>query len=109
MAYKARIVADAEGEAERFAKLLAAYERAPAVTRQRLYYETIEEVLGNTNKVLVDTKGTGNMIYLPLDKLMEQRGQPRSGTVTVEPSQSLPLEGAMGSSAQPDLRSRGGR
>ena len=46
------------------------YERAPGVTRQRLYYETMEEVLGNTNKVLVDTKaGTGNMIYLPLDKL----------------------------------------
>jgi len=73
MAYKARIVADAEGEAERFVKLLQAYERAPAVTRQRLFFETIEGVLGSTNKVLVDTKGTGNMIYLPLDKLMERR------------------------------------
>jgi len=72
-AYKARIVADAEGEASRFAQLSLAYERAPAVTRQRLYYETMEEVLGNTNKVLVDTKGTGNMIYLPLDKLLERR------------------------------------
>jgi len=74
-AYRARIVADAEGEAERFAKLLAAYERAPGVTRQRLYYETIEEVLGSTNKVIVDTKGTGNMMYLPLDKLTERRIQ----------------------------------
>jgi len=73
MAYKARIVADAEGEAERFVKLLQAYERAPAVTRQRLFFETIEGVLGSTNKVLVDTKGTGNMIYLPLDELMERR------------------------------------
>lgn len=72
-AYKSRIVADAEGEAERFTKLLAAYEQAPAVTRQRLYFETLEQVLGNTNKVLVDTKGTGNMLYLPLDKLMEKR------------------------------------
>jgi modulator of FtsH protease HflK len=72
-AYKARIVADAQGEAERFSKLLAAYERAPGVTRQRLYYETIEDVLGSTNKVLVDTKGTGNMLYLPLDKLTERR------------------------------------
>ena len=72
-AYKARIVADAEGEAERFSKLLAAYERAPGVTRQRLYYETIEDVLGSTNKVLVDTEGTGNMLYLPLDKLTERR------------------------------------
>jgi membrane protease subunit HflK len=76
-AYKSRIVADAEGEAERFLKLLAAYEQAPGVTRQRLYFETLEQVLGNTNKVLVDTKGTGNMLYLPLDKLLEQRGQTR--------------------------------
>jgi membrane protease subunit HflK len=74
-AYKARIVADAEGEAARFVSLLQAYERAPGVTRQRLYFETVEEVLGNTNKVLVDTKGTGNMIYLPLDKLTDRRLQ----------------------------------
>ena len=73
LAYKARIVADAEGEADRFTKLLAAYERAPGVTRQRLYYETIEDVLGSTNKVLVDTEGSGNMLYLPLDKLTERR------------------------------------
>jgi membrane protease subunit HflK len=74
-AYKSRIVADAEGEAQRFAQLLESYERAPGVTRQRLYYETIEEVLGNTNKVLVDTKGTGNMLYLPLDRLTEGRAR----------------------------------
>jgi modulator of FtsH protease HflK len=86
MAYKARIVADAEGEAERFAKLLQAYERAPVVTRQRLYYETIEEVLASTNKVLVDTKGTGNMIYLPLDKLTERRSQ----TLTLDEQRQVP-------------------
>ena len=85
-AYKARIVADAEGEAERFSKLLQAYERAPGVTRQRLYYETIEEVLGNTNKVLVDTKGTGNLIYLPLDKLTERRTQ----TLTLDEQRQVP-------------------
>ena len=91
-AYKARIVADAEGEASRFAQLSLAYERAPAVTRQRLYYETMEEVLGNTNKVLVDTKGTGNMIYLPLDKLLERRApmptldQQRQTPATVQPA-----------------------
>jgi membrane protease subunit HflK len=71
--YRARIVADAEGEAARFGKLLQAYERAPGVTRQRLYYETIEEVLASTNKVLVDADGPGNLIYLPLDKLTERR------------------------------------
>ena len=73
LAYKARIVADAEGEAQRFLLLLPAYERNPAVTRQRLYYETMEEVFANANKVLVDTKGTGNMLYVPLEKMMERR------------------------------------
>jgi modulator of FtsH protease HflK len=72
-AYLSRIVADAEGEAARFSKLLEAYERAPGVTRQRLYYETIEDVLGSTNKVIVDTKAGGNVLYLPLDKLTEHR------------------------------------
>jgi membrane protease subunit HflK len=85
-AYKARIVADAEGEAARFVKLLEAYERAPAVTRQRLYYETMEEVLGSTNKVLVDTKGSGNVLYLPLDKLTERRAP----TLTLDEQRQVP-------------------
>ena len=85
-AYKARIVADAEGEAQRFAQLLQSYERAPGVTRQRLYLETIEEVLGNTNKVLVDTKGTGNMLYLPLDRLTEGRAR----TLTLDEQRQVP-------------------
>jgi len=85
-AYKARIVADAEGEAARFSKLLESYERSPAVTRLRLYYETIEEVLANTNKVLVDSKGTGNMIYLPLDKLTEIRAR----TLTLDEQRQVP-------------------
>lgn len=86
IAYKARIVADAEGEAQRFTQLLNSYERAPGVTRKRLYYETMEEVLGNTNKVLVDTKGTGNMIYLPLDKLTEGRAR----TLTLDEQRQVP-------------------
>jgi membrane protease subunit HflK len=71
-AYRQRVVADAEGESSRFAQVAAAYEKAPAVTRQRLYLETMENVLGNGGKVIVDVKGTGNMLYLPLDKLMEK-------------------------------------
>jgi len=81
-AYKTRVVADAEGETSRFGALAAEYQRAPAVTRQRLYLETMEQVLGSSTKVIVDTKGTGNMIYLPLDKLLEQRGLPRAATDT---------------------------
>ncbi len=100
-AYKARIVADAEGEAQRFTQLLASYLRAPSVTRQRLYFETLEVVLGNTNKVLVDTKGTGNMIYLPLDKLTEGRTR----TLTLDEQRQVP------DTVQPraDGRGRAGR
>jgi membrane protease subunit HflK len=58
------------------------YQGAPAVRRERLYLETIEEVLGSSTKIIVDTKGTGNMVYLPLDKLLEQRGRPRTGSET---------------------------
>jgi membrane protease subunit HflK len=100
-AYKARIVADAEGEAERFSKLLAAYEQAPGVTRQRLYFETLEQVLGGANKVLVDTKGSGNMMYLPLDKLMERRiptltldeqRQSAAARAPIQPKAEAPVE-----------------
>jgi len=84
-AYKARIVADAEGEAQRFTMLRESYERAPGVTRQRLYYETMEEVLGNTNKVLIP-KEAGNLIYLPLDKL----GVGRDRTLTLDEQRQVP-------------------
>jgi membrane protease subunit HflK len=72
-AYKSRVIADAEGETSRFLALAAEYQRAPAVTRERLYLETMEQVLGSASKVLVDVEGTGNLVYLPLDKLIEQR------------------------------------
>jgi membrane protease subunit HflK len=81
-AYRARVIADAEGETSRFGALAAEYERAPGVTRERLYLETMEQVLGSATKVIVDTKGTGNMVYLPLDKLLEQRSQARQAVET---------------------------
>jgi membrane protease subunit HflK len=80
-AYRARIVADAEGESSRFAQIATEYSKAPAVTRQRLYLETMESVLGNSNKILIDGKA-GNMVYLPLDKLME-RQQPQGSPTTM--------------------------
>ncbi|WP_430460162.1 FtsH protease activity modulator HflK [Thalassolituus sp. LLYu03] len=70
-AYKERVIAQAEGEAERFSKLYAEYKKAPLVTRERLYIEAVSEVYSNTSKVLVDVKGGNNMMYLPLDKLMQ--------------------------------------
>jgi membrane protease subunit HflK len=84
-AYRSRVIADAEGETKRFLALAAEYQRAPAVTRERLYLETMEQVMGSASKVLVDVDGTGNMVYLPLDKLLEQRGGPR-GAVDTPPT-----------------------
>ncbi|MDB6091956.1 MAG: Protein HflK [Gammaproteobacteria bacterium] len=75
-AYKSQVTAIAEGQASRFSQLLDAYEKAPDVTRKRLYMDTIENVLARAHKVLIDSKagGTagGNMLYLPLDKLLEK-------------------------------------
>ena len=81
-AYRSRVIADADGETSRFLSLAAEYQRAPAVTRERLYLETMEQVLGSASKVLVDVEGTGNMVYLPLDKLVEQRSQQRGAADT---------------------------
>jgi membrane protease subunit HflK len=72
-AYKAQVVADAEGESQRFTQILDAYRRAPEVTRERMYLETLQEIMSSSTKVLVDTKGGNNLLYLPLDRLVEQR------------------------------------
>ena len=78
-AYREEVVAKAKGETDRFNALVAQYQKAPEVTRQRLYLETMEEILGKTPKVLLDDKeGSNNMMYLPLDKLMERQNQMRS-------------------------------
>jgi membrane protease subunit HflK len=70
-AYKGRVVAQAEGDASRFKQILTEYSKAPEVTRQRMYIETMQQVLSSTSKVMVDAKGSGNLLYLPLDKLMQ--------------------------------------
>ncbi len=69
--YKQRLIATAEGDASRFRQLNNEYAKAPEVTRNRLYLETMQQVYANTSKVMVDAKGQGNLLYLPLDKLMQ--------------------------------------
>jgi membrane protease subunit HflK len=69
-AYKEQVIAEATGEASRFTQVLAQYKKAPKVTRKRLYLEAVESVLGNSSKVMVDIKNGGNLLYLPLDKIM---------------------------------------
>lgn len=76
-AYKERSILEAQGEVARFEELLPQYVAAPEVTRQRIYLETLESVFSNTSKIMVDTEGGGNIMYLPLDKIMEQRDTSR--------------------------------
>ncbi|HEU4484015.1 MAG TPA: FtsH protease activity modulator HflK [Povalibacter sp.] len=106
-AYRARKIDEAEGEAQRFTKVLAEYERAPAVTRERLYIETIEAVLASSKKVVVDTNGSGNLLYLPIDKLIDQGRRGRVETSDVSATVERPA--ASSSSTAGDRRPRGSR
>ena len=74
-AYRDRVIADAEGEASRFESLLTEYLKAPRVTRERLYIDAIEEVYGRANKIFIDASGSGNLLYLPIDKMLDQSGR----------------------------------
>jgi membrane protease subunit HflK len=70
--YRARVVANAEGEAARFSKILVEYQRAPGVTRDRMYIDAMQQIFASTTKIMVDTESNNSMIYLPLDKLIAQ-------------------------------------
>lgn len=83
-AYKAEVIARAEGESDRFESLLTEYKRAPEVTRQRLYLETVESVMKNSSKVMVDVEGGNNMLYLPLDRM--------GSRLPVEPQTQTPAD-----------------
>ena len=83
-AYREEVVSRAKGEAERFTKVLVEYNKAPKVTRDRLYLETMESVLSNANKVMVDVKKGNSMIYLPLDKIVRPGPTGSSQSTTVE-------------------------
>ena len=96
-AYKAQVTSIAEGQATRFTELLQAYEQAPEVTRKRLYLDTVDGILARAHKVLIDQKaggGSGNMFYLPLDKLLEKAASHE----TEQPADSA----AMGTPKEPD-------
>ena len=90
--YRARMIATAEGDASRFKQILAEYNKAPEVTRSRLYLDTLQQVYANTSKIMVDAKSGGNLLYLPLDKLMQ--------AAAAAPAAQLPME-----SAAPPMRS----
>jgi len=81
--YKLSVIANAEGEASRFVQIFTEYQKAPQVTRQRLYLDTMQTVMNNTSKILVDQKGGNSLLYLPLDKLQQIVSQPYSGAPEV--------------------------
>jgi membrane protease subunit HflK len=74
-AYKEQVIAQAQGEAQRFEQLLVEYQKAPEVTRQRLYIDAMQAMLSNSSKVMIDVQGGNNMMYLPLDQLLQQQAR----------------------------------
>jgi membrane protease subunit HflK len=88
--YRARIVAQAEGDSQRFRAVLTEYQKAPQVTRERMYTDAMQEIYSNVTKVLVDSKSGSNLLYLPLDKIMQMTGQPASTPSSAQPSAPTP-------------------
>ncbi|MGG2395623.1 FtsH protease activity modulator HflK [Pseudomonas sp. SH1-B] len=111
--YRDEVIARAQGEADRFTKLVAEYRKAPEVTRERLYLDTMQELMANTSKVLVTgDKGQNNLLYLPLDKMIDSRGGASSSSSSANSSNTTTRDPAVPLSSdlsQRNLRSREGR
>jgi membrane protease subunit HflK len=108
--YAARVVANAEGEASRFSQVLTEYRKAPRVTRERMYLDAMQDVYTNTTKVMIDARSSGNLMFMPLDKLIES-----AGGASASPRSTAPAASATGaqteipvqrSAAADDYRSR---
>jgi len=97
--YRARVIATAEGDAQRFRQVLTEYQKAPTVTRDRLYIDAMAQLYGSVSKVLVDSRSGSNLLYLPLDKLMQGAGAPAPAAASAEPA-TPPATGT------PDARTR---
>jgi len=100
--YRARVVSMAEGDAERFRSVVDEYKKAPGVTRDRLYIDTMQQVFSNVSKVMVDSRSGSNLLYLPLDKLMQQA----AGAAAAPAPAPMPTEAP--AAATIDSRSRDG-
>lgn len=101
--YKASVIAQADGDARRFSQVLTEYQKAPGVTRDRLYVDAMREVYGNVSKVMIDSRSNSNLLYLPLDKLMQQVGATTAANAPL-PSAAGGDAGAIGGAS--DARSR---
>jgi membrane protease subunit HflK len=113
-AYKARIVAQAEGDAQRFRSVLTEYQKAPQVTRDRMYIDAMQQVYGNVTKVMIESRQGSNLLYLPLDKLMQMTGSgsasapvdPMLGAVPVAPPVAPPTPLPSADARARDARTR---
>ena len=108
--YKSRIVSQAQGDAQRFKSLVAEYQKAPQVMRDRMYIDAMQQIYTNTTKVLIDAKAGSNLLYLPLEKIIQQAGQ-SNAPVSAQPAQPLtePASTPSNPTAPVDARSRDGR
>jgi modulator of FtsH protease HflK len=104
--YRARVIANSEGDASRFRQVLVEYAKAPAITRERIYIETLQQVLSSTSKIVMDYKQGGNLLYLPLDKLMQQAGAAGAAAQSPLPGMDTPLPADPGPRSRESLRSR---
>jgi membrane protease subunit HflK len=107
-AYRERIVAQAEGDSQRFKAILPEYQKAPQVTRDRMYLDAMQQIYTNVTKVVVDSKQGSNLMYLPLDKLMQMTAAPVAGSAPADTTSAAGTNApaAVPSSAPQDLRSR---
>jgi len=108
-AYKEQVIAEAQGEASRFDQVLTEYLKAPEVTRKRLYLESMESVLSNSSKVLVDVKEGNNIIYLPLDQMMSGRSAAPSKSRRIVETIGASQSSVQGRRARDNVRGRGER
>ena len=106
-AYRVEVIARAEGDVARFSQLLTEYRQAPGVTRQRMYLDAVEEVMGKVSKVVVDVQNGGSLFYLPLDRLM--RASRQALPVTAGDAERLRQEGEQQRQPAEDSRRRPGR
>ena len=103
--YRSRVIAQAEGDSQRFKSVLAEYQKAPGVTRDRLYIDTMQQVYSNVSKVMIDSRNGNNLLHLPLDRLMQAAG---SVTATAPVATTQPATEAPAPAPANEVRSRDG-
>lgn len=105
--YRSRVIAQAEGDAQRFKSVLAEYQKAPAVTRDRMYLDTMQQIYSNVTKVMVDVRQGSNLLYLPLDRLLQQAAPAAGATAPiVVPAPAPAADASNAQSGTTDVRSR---